>query len=118
MSREEKDACHQWDKLGLFSLAGLVLAIVGGIVFGLFHNKGLPDGSDGLLGTIIAGLLLFARDLVAAVRAGWEEVTRGKVNEQLAAKPGDLPPAPEDARQAANQVAGAADDAARHITER
>lgn len=107
MEPRNKDVCHEKDKLGLFVLAGMIMLVIGGIVFGLFHNNGLPDGADGLLGTIIAGLLLFARDLVSAIRAGWEEVTRGKVNEQLAKAAPVLEDkaAPQSASDAAEQVA-------------
>ncbi|KKC24679.1 hypothetical protein WP12_17750 [Sphingomonas sp. SRS2] len=80
----EEDPCHRRDKLGLFILAGLVVLVLGAIVIGTFRTGGVPDKGDVLLGGIATGLILFLRDLVAAVRAGWEEVTRGKTNEQLA----------------------------------
>lgn len=105
-----KDPCHNGDKIGLFALAGLVLCIIAGIAFGLFHNKGLPDGADGLLGTMLAGLLLFGREIISTIKASWEEVTRSKTNDQLAAS-GPLietPVVPETAKDAAEQVAGAA----------
>src|SRR5687768_12316020 len=73
------DRCHRLDKLGLFLLAGLVVIVLGVIVIGTYWTKTVPDKGDVLLGGIATGLILFLRDLVAAVRAGWEEVTRGKV---------------------------------------
>ena len=79
-----EDDCHRLDKLGLFALAGLVVVVLGLIVAGTYWTRGVPEKGDVLLGGIATGLILFLRDLVAAVRAGWEEVTRGKVNEQLA----------------------------------
>ncbi len=84
MKRLTDDPCHQWDKLGLFGLAALVVLVLGAIVAGTFLTRTVPDKGDVLLGGIATGLILFLRDLVAAVRAGWEEVTRGKTNEQLA----------------------------------
>ena len=73
--------------------------------------------SDVLLGGITTGLILFLRDLVNAVRSSWEEVTRGKITDQLAASagPAETTPTPQDAKEAAQQVAGAATDAADKI---
>ncbi len=79
-----RDPEHAQDKLGLFVLAGLVVVVLGAIVVGTYWTKGVPDKGDVLLGGIATGLILFLRDLVNAIRSSWEEVTRGKVNEQLA----------------------------------
>jgi len=81
----QPDPEHTKDKLGLFVLAGLVVAVLGIIVVGTYWTQGVPDKGDVLLGGIATGLILFLRDLVNAVRSSWEEVTRGKVTEQLAA---------------------------------
>jgi hypothetical protein len=81
---KEEDPCHQWDKVGLFCLAALVVLVLGGVVLGVFWRVSVPDKGDVLLGGIATGLILFLRDLVTAVRSSWEEVTKGKVNEQLA----------------------------------
>lgn len=111
------DSCHSFDKLGLFMLAGLVVSVLGLIVVGTFWTNAVPDKGDVLLGGIATGLILFLRDLVAAVRAGWEEITRGKTNEQLAGSaPATTPsPTPPDAKAAAGQVAEAAEEEARQI---
>ncbi|HEU0097320.1 MAG TPA: hypothetical protein VFQ67_00965 [Allosphingosinicella sp.] len=82
------DPEHRLDKLGLFLLAGLVVVVLGGVVFGVFYRSTVPDKGDVLLGGIVTGLILFLRDLVNAVRSSWEEVTRGKTMDQLA---GSLP---------------------------
>jgi hypothetical protein len=112
------DNCHRLDKLGLFLLAGLVVIVLGVIVVGTYWTNAVPDKGDVLLGGIATGLILFLRDLVAAVRAGWEEVTRGKVNEQLAAAGPAKPPTPPDAAEAADQVATAAEAEAERIGDR
>jgi hypothetical protein len=78
------DPEHTKDKLGLFILAGLVVLVLAIIVTGTYWTQGVPDKGDVLLGGIATGLILFLRDLVNAVRSSWEEVTRGKVTEQLA----------------------------------
>lgn len=79
------DPEHRSDKLALFILAGLVVAVIGGIAFGVFWRSLVPDKGDVLLGSIVTGLILFLRDLVNAVKASWEEVTRTRVTDQLAA---------------------------------
>lgn len=109
-----RDPCHRWDKLGLFVLAGLVVVVLGGIVAGTYWRETVPDKGDVLLGGISTGLILFLRDLVAAVRAGWEEITKGQVNEQLA-RSAPSHPTPKDAADAADKVAGAAAEEAEII---
>jgi len=78
-----RDPCHSWDKLGLFTIAGLVVIVLGSMVIGPFVVASMPDKADVLLGGIATGLILFLRDLVAAVRASWEEQTRAETNKQL-----------------------------------
>ena len=84
MTVRQPDPEHTKDKLGLFILAGLVVAVLGIIVVGTYWTQGVPDKGDVLLGGIATGLILFLRDLVNAVRSSWEEVTRGKTTEALA----------------------------------
>lgn len=110
------DPCHRWDKLGLFVLAGLALAVLAIMIAGPIWKGKLPESAETLFGTMVAGILLFLRDIVAAIRAGWEEVTRGKVNEQLANAAPPADPAPANAAEAANQVADAAVDRASEIS--
>jgi hypothetical protein len=111
------DPEHRTDKLGLFLLAGLVVAVLGAIVVGTYWTQGVPDKGDVLLGGIATGLILFLRDLVNAIRSSWEEVTRGKTLDSLAAAgpSANDAPAPKDVRQAAEQVADAATDKADEI---
>ena len=89
------DPEHRSDKLALFILAGLVVLVLGGVVLGVFWRSVVPDKGDVLLGGITTGLILFLRDLVNAVRTSWEEVTRGKITDQLAAStgPAEIPSA-------------------------
>lgn len=90
MSKLRDDPCHRLDKLGLFVLAGLVVIVLGGVVLGTFMTEAVPEKGDVLLGGLVTGLILFLRDLVNAVRAGWEEVTKSETNKQLAnASPGN-----------------------------
>ena len=78
------DPEHRLDKLALFVLAGLVVCVIGGVVVGVFFRLSVPDKGDVLLGSIVTGLILFLRDLVAAVRQSWAEVTQGKTMDTLA----------------------------------
>lgn len=111
------DTEHARDKLGLFILAGLVVMVLGAIVIGVYWTKGVPDKGDVLLGGISTGLILFLRDLVNAVRSSWEEVTRGKATDALAAAGPPLPiiEAPQDAAEAADQMVDAAKTEAKQI---
>lgn len=111
------DPEHRSDKLALFVLAGLVVAVLAGVVFGVFWRSAVPDKGDVLLGGITTGLILFLRDLVNAVRSSWEEVTRGRITDQLAAA-GPANEAPKDAVDAAGAVADAATGKADQIRER
>lgn len=111
----DQDPCHRWDKLGLFALAGLAVGIIAAVVIGAYWTGEVPKNAEGLMGTIVAGILLFMRDIVGAIRAGWEEITRGKVNEQLAKGGPPSDPSPASAGDAADAVADAAVDRAAEI---
>lgn len=78
------DPEHRWDKLALFVLAGLVVIVLGVMIVGTFWTRSVPDKGDVLLGGIATGLILFLRDLVAAVRQSWAEVTQVKTMDTLA----------------------------------
>lgn len=88
-----RDAEHMYDKFGLFVLAGMVVVVLGGMVVGMYMTRAVPDKGDALLGTIATGLILFLRDLIAAVRTSWEERSRTIITEKLA----DSAPKSEDA---------------------
>ncbi len=79
----KKDPEHRSDKLALFCLAALVVAVLGMIVIGVFWRSSVPDKGDVLLGGISTGLILFLQKLVDAVKSSWEEVTRGKTIDTL-----------------------------------
>lgn len=114
------DPGHRSDKLALFILAGLVVSVLGGVVLGVFYRETVPDKGDVLLGGITTGLILFLRDLVNAVRSSWEEVTRGKITDQLAnSGPAiDAAPPPTNAVEAAQDVADAGQTKADKIAEK
>lgn len=83
MSCVKQDPEHRFDKMALFSLAGLVVAVLGLIVVGVFWRSAVPDKGDVLLGSISTGLILFLQKLVDAVKSSWEEVTRSKTMDTL-----------------------------------
>lgn len=68
-------AMHLIDKLAIrefwmFTIAALSLGVVGAI--GLVAvNEGLPKGAEAIVGGIVTGLILLARDVVNAIRALW-----------------------------------------------
>ncbi|MEA3033218.1 MAG: hypothetical protein QOH86_1234 [Sphingomonadales bacterium] len=105
------DPCHAHDKLGLFVLAGMAIAIIGMIAAFCFW-KGIPEKADVLLGSIVTGVLLYSRDIVNLIRASWQDQTMSKMGDQLAGSQPGSAPAPPDAKAAADQVAGAAADEA------
>lgn len=94
MKAINSDPEHRSDKLALFVLAGLVVVVLGGTVFGVFMRNSVPDKGDVLLGGITTGLILFLRDLVSAVRGSWEEITRGKITDKLSEGSPPNPDAP------------------------
>jgi hypothetical protein len=106
---DPRDPCHGRDKLGLFILAGMALAIIGVIVIGCFR-KGIPEKSDVLLGSIVTGVLLYGRDIINVIRSSWQDQTMSKMGDQLAASPAAGGPVPKDAKEGAEQVAEAAAD--------
>lgn len=116
---KQNPECHALDKLGLFILGGAVITVLGLIVAGAFWaERGGKEQIDGVLvGGIATGLILFLRDIVGAIRAGWEEVTRGRMNDQLArSTPNAEGPVPADAAAAGEQVALAAEEEAARIS--
>lgn len=105
------------DKVGLFMLAGLSIGLIGAIAI-LSFFKGLPRDAETLLGMVVTGLLLFARDIIASIRQAWQDVQMGKMGDQLANST-PIPAndsVPAGVEEAAEQVAEAAADEAAIIT--
>lgn len=106
------------DKLGMFIIAGMVVVVLGGIVWGSFDgDSGKADQWEALLGTVATGLILFLRDLIAAVRGSWSEVPQGKAISGLTAN-ATVPQGvdvPQDAAEGARVVADAADATATNL---
>lgn len=101
------------DKLGMFVIAGMVVVVLGGIVWGSFGGSGeKADQWEALLGTVATGLILFLRDLIAAVRGSWSEVPQGKAISGLTSGQPNPDPVPHDAAEGARQAADAADEKA------
>lgn len=108
---------HHGDKRALALIAILCVILLGGVVYGVFATGNDPEKrDDALLGTLVAGVLLFLRDIVAAIRASWAEFTNSKTTDLLAgASPPPVEPAPKDAAEAARATADAADSKAAQI---
>ena len=103
------------DKLGVFILCGLALAIIGGISFGAIQQR-IPSDSQTLLGVIVGGIMIFARECLVVIRQFWSDAKTAKLTEQLANAGPPLAPlseqAPKDAQEAAQDTADAAQDKA------
>ncbi len=106
------------DKLGVFALCGMSLAIIGGISFGAITSR-IPSDSQTLLGVIVGGIMIFARECLVVIRQFWSDAKTAKLTDALANAGPPLTPildeAPLDAQAAAEQVAGAAEDEADKI---
>jgi hypothetical protein len=74
---------EQRDKLGVFILCGLSLSILAGVSWGATTTR-IPSDSQTLLGVIVGGVMLFARECLQAIRALWEAERTGKLTDQLA----------------------------------
>lgn len=67
----------------LFGLAAICLVVLGGISAGAIL-KTIPNDSQTLLGTLVAGLLLFSRDIVSTIRSAWSDERTGQLTDHLA----------------------------------
>lgn len=115
-----QDPEHMHDKLGLFALCGALVVVLGAVVAGVFLAGPIPSAGVGLLGTIVGGTISSFNNIVKLIQTSWESAGWGKMTDALAASgPAvDTTPPPHDAVEAANQVAGAANDAADAITSK
>jgi hypothetical protein len=108
---------EQRDKLGVFILCGIALAIIGGISWGAIAQR-IPSDSQTLLGVIVGGIMIFARECLVVIRQFWADAKTAKLTDQLAAAG---PPretiieAPADAVEAAQVVADAAQERADEV---
>lgn len=83
------------EKIGLLALAG---ASVGGLIWIAIDSlkaNALDPNAATLLGAIVAGLIAFGKDIVAAIRGYSMSAQLGKVTDQLAAS-GPAQPLPSD----------------------
>ncbi|MBC7506619.1 MAG: hypothetical protein H7267_12985 [Sandarakinorhabdus sp.] len=110
---------EQRDKLGVFILCGFALGIIGGISWGAIQQR-IPSDSQTLLGVIVGGIMIFARECLTVIRQFWTDAKTAKLTDQLAAStivqdtpPIDPPPA--DVAAAADEMVDAAKDKAADI---
>lgn len=111
-----EDKCQRRDELivlGIISI-GLVVIILA-IVLGLFlDNNGLPNWAENVLVSVATAAALKLGDCIAALT----NLANGRVIEHQSNQLGSSSPsmpAPESAKEAADQVAGAAAEEAQHI---
>lgn len=71
------------DKTAIIALCGLAIVILGGISAGAIWHE-IPAVNNTLLGVIVGGLMLFARECLQAIRQFWQEQRTGKMAEDLA----------------------------------
>lgn len=77
------DGSDRWDRLAIVILCGVALIILGLVSGGaIFRN--IPNDSQTLLGVIVGGVLLFARECLQAIRAFAQDSKTGKLTDQLA----------------------------------
>lgn len=111
-----QDTEHMHDKLGLFALQFALVVVLFAVVAGVFLAGPIPSAGVGLLGTIVGGVLSSFNSIIKLIQTSWESGQWGKMTDALASSGPSADPPPHDAVEAANQVAGAASDAADHIT--
>lgn len=107
---------HQMGLIILALLAGGLLYLIGS-TFAIIGSHIGPDGrvpSAEAFG--LTALLLSFREVIGAIKGIWDNDTRNKLTDKLAdAQPAQAAPPPQNAVDAAGQVADAAVDAARDI---
>lgn len=108
------------DKLGVFILCGMALGIIGGISFGAIQQR-IPSDSQTLLGVIVGGIMIFARECLVVIRQFWADAKNAKLTDQLAAAGPPREPiiadAPADVVEAAQDTADAAQAKADKIAQ-
>lgn len=105
------------DKLGVFILCGIALGIIGGISWGAIQQR-IPSDSQTLLGVIVGGIMIFARECLVVIRQFWADAKTAKLTDALANAGPPLAPiteAPADAVEAAQDTADAAQEKADKI---
>lgn len=107
------------DKLGVFILCGLALVIIGGISWGAIQQR-IPSDSQTLLGVIVGGIMIFARECLVVIRQFWSDAKNAKTFETLANAGPPLVPTdvPANVAEAADQVAEAATNEADKIASK
>jgi hypothetical protein len=107
---------HQMGLVILALLAGGLLFLIGN-TFSIIGSHIGPDGrvpSAEAFG--LTALLLSFREVIGAIKGIWDSDAQNKLTDKLAdAQPGPSAPPPQNAADAAGQVADAAIDAARDI---
>lgn len=106
------------EKLGLLLLALLSVLALGAIAILAIRAGTIDPNASALIGVIVTGLIAFGKDIVAAIRGYSMSAQLGKVTDQLAASGPATPPAsppPANVIEAAEDVAGAAQDRADQI---
>lgn len=106
------------EKIGLLVLALISLIILGWVGIAALKTGKVDPNASALIGVIVTGLIAFSKDIIQAIRGYSMSAQLGKVTDQLAASGpvSDAAPVPQDAQEAAQQVAGAAEDAKNQIT--
>ncbi len=99
---------QRWDKLAIVVLCGFSIGVLGGISYGAI-SKEIPDNAHTLLGVIVGGLMLFARECLQAIRQFAQDVNTTRLTEQLGnSTPLPVEPPPAGTVEAAQATADAA----------
>lgn len=108
------------DRIVLLVISGGLIVILLSIIVGLFLTpRSLPNWAENVLVSIATASALKLGDCLATLVALSSGKSVERLGTQLAsAQPSDGKPPPQDAKEAAEQVAGAAEDARDKITER
>jgi hypothetical protein len=71
------------ERRGLFAIASIALAIIGLICGAIVFQGKMPDGSEGLLGGALTGLILLARDVINTIRSLASDKQMGNMADKL-----------------------------------
>lgn len=107
----------QLEKLGLLLLAGMSIVALTAIAILSLRAGEVTANAATVIGVIVGGLIAFGKDIIQALRGLSMSAQLSKVTDQLAASGPAVEPAtaPPDAKAAAQEVAGAAQDQADQI---